>query len=151
MIVPMAFPLELPEHVLELADQWNIRPEDIAEHHTHGGGHGGQKVNKSANAVELHHAPTGINVRYHHHRGLQKNRKEAYVLIIEKIAVHEKERKHEEEEREYREQHPQGWERTPDGQRRAIEGKRHRGSVKRSRKPPEGGPSEPLASPDPLL
>ncbi len=59
--------------------------EDIEEHHTRGGGHGGQKINKSTNCVELTHEPTGITVRYQHHRGLHQNRKEAYELLIDKI------------------------------------------------------------------
>ncbi|MBU0458865.1 peptide chain release factor-like protein [Patescibacteria group bacterium] len=81
----MHFPVEIADHILKLAAKLGIDPADIEEQHTKGGGHGGQKINKSTNCVELTHEPTGITVRYQHHRGLHQNRKEAYELMILKI------------------------------------------------------------------
>lgn len=80
----MHFP-ELRQKFLTIAKECSIRIEDIDEHHTHGHGHGGQKVNKSTNCVELHHLPTGITVRYAHHRSLTRNRVDAYELLFLKI------------------------------------------------------------------
>ncbi|MBU0766756.1 peptide chain release factor-like protein [Patescibacteria group bacterium] len=84
----MNFPVDLHEAHLKLAAELSINPEDIEEHHTRGHGHGGQKINKSSNCVELTHNPTGVIVRYQHHRGLHQNREEAYELLIEKIDEH---------------------------------------------------------------
>jgi len=81
----MEFPDDLQHKYLGKIKELEIKLEDIEEHHTHGGGHGGQKINKSTNCVELTHHPTGITVRFQHHRGLHRNRKEAYELLIDKI------------------------------------------------------------------
>ena len=81
----MDFPVDLPAKVQTIAKNLKINPADIEEKHTRGGGHGGQKINKTTNCVELTHTPSGITVRYQHHRGLQQNRKEAYELLILKI------------------------------------------------------------------
>lgn len=86
----MDFPVELPAKVKTIAKDLKIKPSDIEEKHTRGSGHGGQKINKSTNCVELTHEPTGITVRYQHHRGLQQNRKEAYELLILKIEDHKR-------------------------------------------------------------
>ena len=85
----MHFPDDL-QHKYELKiKKLDIKLEDIEEHHTRGGGHGGQKINKSTNCVELTHEPTGITVRFQHHRGLHQNRKDAYELLIDKIEEEE--------------------------------------------------------------
>ncbi|MFH1671119.1 MAG: peptide chain release factor-like protein [Patescibacteria group bacterium] len=84
----MNFPVDLSQTHLRLAQELSINPEDIEEHHTRGHGHGGQKINKSSNCVELTHHPTSVVVRYQHHRGLHQNREEAYALLIEKIDEH---------------------------------------------------------------
>ena len=81
----MHLPEDLQHKYLLKIKKLGIKLEDIEEHHTRGGGHGGQKINKSTNCVELTHEPTGITVRFQHHRGLHQNRKEAYGLLIDKI------------------------------------------------------------------
>ena len=81
----MNFPIEIQDKYEKIAKEIGFDPEDVEEHFTRGGGHGGQKINKSTNCVELHHKPTGIDVRYQHHRGLQQNRKEAWELLIVKV------------------------------------------------------------------
>ena len=87
---PMQFPVEIHDKYLKIAEELGIDPEEIEEHHTRGGGPGGQKVNKTTSCVELHHLPTGIDVRYQHHRGLLANRKGAYELLIKKIEEEKK-------------------------------------------------------------
>ncbi len=131
----MHFPIELPEHILALAAEWKILPEDIEEFHTHGGGHGGQNLNKSTNCVELTHKPTGTTVRHQHHRGLLQNRIEAYELLIQKIAEESQKKAHEEHERQYRETHPEGWSRSKHGKEQSMHDKHHHSAKKAERSP----------------
>jgi protein subunit release factor B len=86
----MNFPIEIHEKFMKMAVEVGLKPEDVDEKFTHGHGHGGQKVNKSANCVELTHHPSGITVRFQHHRGLHQNRKEAWELLILKVEEHHK-------------------------------------------------------------
>lgn len=79
------FPVELPPKILGLAAALEINPDDIEEHFTKAGGHGGQKVNKTNSCVELHHGPTGMDVRVQKHREQSRNRISAYKLLILKI------------------------------------------------------------------
>lgn len=82
----MNFPVDLPPHLLALAQQFGIVSEDIEEHETRGHGHGGQKINKTSSCVQLRHVPTGEEVRCQEHREQSKNRVSAYTLLIEKLA-----------------------------------------------------------------
>ncbi|MDA1292854.1 MAG: peptide chain release factor-like protein [bacterium] len=84
----MEFPIEIGHKFQLIAKAIAFKPEDVDEHFARGSGHGGQSVNKSTNCVELHHNPTGIDVRYHHHKGLLRNRKEAWELMIIKVEEH---------------------------------------------------------------
>lgn len=86
----MEFPIEIGHKFQEIAKEITFKAEDVDEHFTRGSGHGGQSINKSTNCVELHHKPTGIDVRYHHHKGLLRNRKEAWELLIAKVEEHKK-------------------------------------------------------------
>lgn len=88
--VSMNFPIEIGHKFQEIAKEITFNPEDVEEHFTRGSGHGGQSINKSTNCVELRHEPTGIDVRYQHHRGLLRNRKEAWELLIVKVEEHAK-------------------------------------------------------------
>src|SRR3989344_7877405 len=81
----MHFPVDLKEKYLKIAQEIGFLPQDVEERFASGGGHGGQKINKSQNCVELHHTPTGTDVRYQHHRGLHRNRMEAWQLLILKV------------------------------------------------------------------
>lgn len=81
----MDFPVELPPAMLKKALALSVDPADVEEHFVRGSGHGGQKINKTASCVELHHGPTGIDVRYQHHREQSKNRLGAWKLLILKI------------------------------------------------------------------
>ena len=81
----MNFPVDIQQKHQLIAKAIGLKPEDVEESFTKGGGHGGQKINKSSNCVELNHIPSGITVRYQHHRGLQQNRKDAWELLILKL------------------------------------------------------------------
>lgn len=81
----MEFPVELPEDVLQKAQELKVNPEDIVEQFIRGSGKGGQKINKTSSCVQLRHLPTGIEVRCQVHREQSKNRLSAYKLLINKI------------------------------------------------------------------
>jgi protein subunit release factor B len=79
------FPVELKPETLKKANKLNINPQDIEEKFIRGSGHGGQKINKTSNAVWLKHIPTGIEVKMQRHREREKNRMSGYKLLINKI------------------------------------------------------------------
>jgi protein subunit release factor A len=62
-----------------------VNAADIIETVAYGGGPGGQAVNKTRNAIRLHHLPTGITIRNHETRDLQQNRKLAHKVLLEKL------------------------------------------------------------------
>ncbi|MEW5900411.1 MAG: peptide chain release factor-like protein [Acidobacteriota bacterium] len=62
-----------------------IREQDILEKFIHGGGKGGQKVNKAASCVYLKHLPTGIEVKCQTSRSQLLNRFLARRILTEKI------------------------------------------------------------------
>ena len=51
-----------------------VRLSDIEESFVRGSGHGGQKINKTNNAVRLIHVPTGTQVKYQKFRERSMNR-----------------------------------------------------------------------------
>jgi len=65
-----------------------LEEKDLEEDFVHGSGPGGQKVNKAHNCVQLLHKPTGLRVKCHISRDLQKNRKVARELLLEKLDEH---------------------------------------------------------------
>ena len=131
------FPVELSKQVLALAASAGVDPRDIEEHFTRGGGHGGQKVNKTSNCVELTHRPSRICVRVHRHREQHRNREEAYRDLIEKIALRVREESQQSAAEKRRKRIPSA-PRPPRVQKRVLKEKRHRGTIKRTRQvPPE--------------
>lgn len=58
---------------------------DIDEKFIKGWGPGGQSVNKTTNAVFLRHLPTGVWVKCHESRSLDRNRKVARTMLIERL------------------------------------------------------------------
>ena len=65
-----------------------LQPEELEEKFTLGSGPGGQAVNKTANAVFLKHLPTGLWVKCHQTRSIEKNRKIARQLLTTKLDNH---------------------------------------------------------------
>ena len=62
-----------------------IREQDIVEKFIHGGGKGGQKINKASSTVYLKHLPTGIEVKCQAERSQSLNRFLARRILAEKI------------------------------------------------------------------
>jgi len=127
------FPVELPPKTLGLAAALNIDPKDIEEHFTKGSGHGGQKINKTSSCVELHHVPTGIDVRVQKHREQSKNRISAYKLLILKIEEHVKGKKSE-IQKEIFKKRKQKQRRSRRSKEKMLEEKHHHSGIKESRK-----------------
>jgi protein subunit release factor B len=62
-----------------------IRESDLVEKFIHGGGRGGQKINKTSSCVYLKHLPTGIEVKCQAERSQLLNRFLARRILAEKI------------------------------------------------------------------
>ena len=62
-----------------------LDPVDVVENISKGGGPGGQSVNKSSSAVRLKHLPTGVLVKVHETRSLERNRKIAWKRLAEAV------------------------------------------------------------------
>ncbi|KAL9137388.1 MAG: hypothetical protein Q9175_001403 [Cornicularia normoerica] len=67
-----------------------LKEEDIEEAFLKGSGPGGQKINKTASAVQLKHVPTGMTIKSQATRSRSQNRKIARRLLAEKIEAAEK-------------------------------------------------------------
>ncbi|OTF71442.1 peptide chain release factor, mitochondrial-like protein [Euroglyphus maynei] len=65
-----------------------LNEKDLEEQFVQGSGPGGQNVNRLQNCVVLKHIPTGIIVKCHQERLLQRNRKLARQLLLERLDVH---------------------------------------------------------------
>lgn len=131
----MNFPVEIGAKFQKIAKAIKLKPEDVEESFTRGGGHGGQKINKSTNCVELHHKPTGIDVRYQHHRGLHQNRKEAWELLIIKVEEHIKGKASSLAQKRHKIQ-KQKQRRSRRAKEKMLKEKRHRAEIKEFRRPP---------------
>ncbi|KAI1289962.1 putative peptide chain release factor-like protein, mitochondrial [Halotydeus destructor] len=66
----------------------NLVEEDLEEQFIHGGGPGGQAVNKAHNCVLLKHKPTGLVVKAHESREGHKNRIIARENLLNKLDEH---------------------------------------------------------------
>ena len=86
----MPFPVELSPDLLTLAEELQLNPADVEENFIRGGGHGGQKINKTSSTVQLRHIPSGIEVRTQRFREQSKNRLEAWKMLILKLEEKEK-------------------------------------------------------------
>jgi peptide chain release factor len=60
--------------ILILLRRLGVNLADIDESFVRGSGHGGQKINKTNNAVQLVHHPTGTQVKYQQFRERSMNR-----------------------------------------------------------------------------
>ena len=66
-------------------EKCGIREQDILEKFIHGGGKGGQKINKTSSCVYLKHLPTGIEVKCQAERSQLLNRFLARRILAEKM------------------------------------------------------------------
>ena len=73
------------QEIKNLIADLGIDLKDIEEKFVHGGGRGGQKLNKSTNSVQLKHLPSGILVKYQKHRERAMNRILAVRELLEKL------------------------------------------------------------------
>ncbi|MBI5630924.1 MAG: peptide chain release factor-like protein [Elusimicrobia bacterium] len=64
-----------------------INPQLIEESFIRGGGKGGQKINKTANCVQLHYPPLGIRVRVQRERRRSLNRFLALRELVDQIEI----------------------------------------------------------------
>jgi protein subunit release factor B len=76
---------EKQEALRRKMEKHGIRERDIVEKFIHGGGRGGQKINKTASCVYLKHLPTGIEVKCQAARSQLLNRFLARRILTEKI------------------------------------------------------------------
>lgn len=131
----MNFPVEIGSKFQKIAQSIGLDPSDVEETFTRGGGHGGQKINKSTNCVELRHEPTGIDVRYQHHRGLLRNRIEAWELLIIKVEEQVRGKESEIAQKRHKIQ-KQKQRRSRKAKEKMLEEKRQRAEIKEFRRPP---------------
>lgn len=73
------------ERLLAEMQAVGLEEKDLREKTTAGSGPGGQKVNRSKNAVHLIHLPTKIAVFSHASRSLEHNRYEARKKLVESL------------------------------------------------------------------
>ena len=71
-----------------LPPRLKLKEDDIQEAFIHGTGPGGQKINKTACAVQLKHLPTGITTKCQETRSRPQNRKIARRILAEKVEDH---------------------------------------------------------------
>lgn len=75
--------------VQKMADL-KVNLADIEESFVRGSGKGGQKINKTASAVQLKHLPTGIMIKYQKHRERAMNRILGLRDLLDKLAPDQK-------------------------------------------------------------
>jgi peptide chain release factor len=90
---------EKQEALRKKMESLGIREDDILEKFIHGGGKGGQKINKTASAVYLKHLPTGIEVKNQASRSQLLNRFLARRILVDKIEAKVLGKRAEEEQR----------------------------------------------------
>ena len=71
--------------ILATLARLQISLADIDESFVRGGGRGGQKINKTANVVQLKHLPTGTLVKVQSHRERSMNRILALRALLDKL------------------------------------------------------------------
>ncbi len=129
----MQFPVDLPPDMLAKAAGLLVRPEDVEENFIRGGGHGGQKINKTASMVQLVHRPTGIEVRCQKHREQSKNRLSGWKLLILKIEERVKGKESEKAQTIFR-LRKQKARRSRKAKEKMLADKKRRGAIKETRK-----------------
>lgn len=117
-------------------ERLGIHEGDIDERFVLGSGKGGQKVNKTASAVHLHHRPSGIIIKCQQSREQATNRLLARRLLVEKIEEIElgKKSRAKAEASRIRKQKKR---RSRRSQEKILEDKRAQGAKKKLRRPPQ--------------
>jgi protein subunit release factor B len=129
----MNFPIDLPDKFQIKSQDLNINPELIIEKYITGSGPGGQKINKTANAVFLKYEPLGISVKCQKHREREANRLSAYKLLINKIEDHIKGKESERAQKIFK-LRKQKKRRSKKAKEKVLEYKKRRGELKKSRR-----------------
>ena len=129
----MPFPPDLPPSFASRAAVVGLHSEDVSEHFILGSGHGGQRRNKRATAVQLVHHPSGIAVRCFHLREQHQNRTAAWMQLLEHMEDWRKgvEQAFKREEHAERQRTKGRSEKTKDVM---VKGKKKRGELKAARK-----------------
>ena len=76
---------EKEKQLLQLMARLGVKESDLAENFIRGGGHGGQKKNKTSSCVHLRHIPSGTEVRCQADRSQSLNRFLARRELCEKL------------------------------------------------------------------
>lgn len=76
--------------ILQKLKDTGVQLSDIEEHFVRGSGKGGQKINKTASAVQLKHLPSGIVIKYSKHRERSLNRILALRELLERLSPDQK-------------------------------------------------------------
>ena len=75
------------DHLLERVKRLNVDVNAIEEQFTRGGGHGGQKINKTSNCVILKYPPLDLSVRMQKERQRSLNRFLALRELVDQIEM----------------------------------------------------------------
>ncbi|MDF3130204.1 peptide chain release factor-like protein [Kiritimatiellaeota bacterium B1221] len=120
------------ERVQHRMQQLGLAEADLDESFVLAGGSGGQKVNKTASAVQLIHVPSGTMVKCAEGRSQHMNRLKARERLCEKMEAQRRQQKLERDARRAKMRHQK---RKPSARQQAkrIGNKRVRGEVKKLR------------------
>lgn len=124
--------MDLPTQIELRLAKLGVHPGDVIERFVRGSGPGGQKINKTASTVSLHHAASGIEVRCQAGRSQAANREQAWELFCRKLEERRREARaaaKAEKERDKRRRRT----RSPAQKARVLAEKRHRSGIKSNR------------------
>jgi len=124
--------VDLPTQIEQRLGKLGVRTSDVRERFVLGGGPGGQKINRTASAVDLWHAPTGLSVRCQENRSREQNRQLAWERICEKLEQRvnqERAAARQAREKQRRRQRPK----SAAQKRKQVADKRHRSLIKSTR------------------
>ena len=126
------------ERVRRRMKDLDLHEEDLEESFVLGSGSGGQKVNKSATAVQLVHRPSGRVIKCASGRSQHLNRLGARERLCEAVEEAQAERKRERDARRAKKRFQH---RKPSARQKAkrVNQKRNRGETKKLRKRPSRG------------